>query len=473
MMKTGAPKAPLTLHDLPGLKVTVMGLGLHGGGVSSAAFFARHGCDVTVTDMKDEAYLEPSVRKLNGLSVRFVLGGHEDADFSRADVVIKNPAVPADNPFLSLARRIETDISVFLSLCDSPVLAVTGTKGKSTTVCALHHVLKMAHPDSKLGGNITLSPLEFLDGLLASRSRPPVVLELSSWQLGDLKGNPVFKPKIAAITNIMPDHQNRYAGMDDYVSDKKLIYAFQDEDDVTLCNRDDAYGRVFAGETRGAARYFSSSPLPPGEPGGYIAGGKGMVRTPGGDTEIVPAVLRVPGGHARLNLLVAGLAAHYFGVSGSVIRDGLAGFPGVEHRLEYTGTIGGARVFNDSAATIPEAAAAAVLSFKEPVILIMGGTDKKLDFSPLMDVSFAPEHVILLEGSAAAKVKSVLEMRKLPWSGPFANFKEAVEAGLALCLPGKVLVFSPGCASFEMFQNEFDRGRRFKELITAAIGRDA
>lgn len=469
-MKTSESKVPLSLTDLPGLRVTVMGLGLHGGGVSSAAFFARHGCDVTVTDMKDEASLEASIRKLNGLPIRYVLGRHEEADFSRTDVVIKNPAVPSGNRFLSLAGRVETDISVFLSLCDSPVLAVTGTKGKSTAVSALHHVLKFVRPDARLGGNITLSPLEFLDEILNAPERPPVVLELSSWQLGDLKGNPAFKPKIAAITNIMPDHQNRYAGMDDYVADKKLIYGFQDKDDITLCNRDDAYGKVFASETGGTVRYFSSSPLPSAVQGGYIHEEKGKVCTPGGVTEIVPAVLRVPGEHARLNLLVAGLCAHYFGVRDSVIRQGLAGFPGVEHRLEYVGCADGARVFNDSAATIPEAVAAAVRSFKEPVILIMGGTDKKLDFSPLMDVSFAPEHIILLDGSAVFKAKDALKARDLRWDGPFATLKEAVELGLSLCSPGKVLVFSPGCASFEMFQNEFDRGRRFKELITAAIG---
>ena len=458
------------IHDLPGLKVTVMGLGLHGGGAASAGFFARHGARVTVTDTKAEALLASSMEKLAGLGIRYVLGRHEKEDFLSADLVIKNPAVPADNPFLSLAGRVETDISVFLSLCASPLLAVTGTKGKSTAASAMHHVLARVFPGARLGGNITISPLEFLDELMTADPAPPVVLELSSWQLGDLRGNSVLKPKVSVITNILPDHQNRYRGMEDYVDDKKVIYGFQDGSDTTICNYDDPWGRIFAAGTGGRVAWFSRSALPLPLDGAWVEAGRGLSRLGTETGVLVPEQVLVPGVHGKLNLLAAGLACFSYGLSPEVISPALAQFPGIEHRLERVGTVGGVPAYNDSAATIPEATAAAVGSFSGPVTLIMGGTDKKLDFSPLLDVSFAPEHIILLEGSAGEKIRDVLGRRGLAFRGPFSRLEDALNEAVSLCSKNGVIVFSPGCASFEMFQNEFDRGKQFKKLLSAAAG---
>lgn len=198
-----------TASDLAGLHVTVMGLGLNGGGLSSARFFASKGAQVTVTDMKSEKELAPSIEALADFpGIRFVLGTHELSDFSGADMVIKNPGVKlAGNRFLENARSIETDISVFLRLSAAPILAVTGSKGKSSTVSALYHGLKKTGYPAFLGGNITVSPLTFLEETDAST---PVVLELSSWQLSDLRGRNLLKPRIALITPVMSDHQNWY-----------------------------------------------------------------------------------------------------------------------------------------------------------------------------------------------------------------------------------------------------------------------
>ncbi|MDR3200153.1 MAG: UDP-N-acetylmuramoyl-L-alanine--D-glutamate ligase, partial [Spirochaetales bacterium] len=145
--------------EIAGLKITVMGLGLNGGGLESARFFAQNGARVTVTDLRGEDILAPSLKELEGLPIRYVLGRHEEADFEDAGIVIKNPAVRPDSPYLALARRVETDMSVFLSLCRGPVLAVTGSKGKSSTASALHYGLQKSFPGSRLGGNITTSPL--------------------------------------------------------------------------------------------------------------------------------------------------------------------------------------------------------------------------------------------------------------------------------------------------------------------------
>ncbi|HOX92817.1 MAG TPA: UDP-N-acetylmuramoyl-L-alanine--D-glutamate ligase, partial [Spirochaetales bacterium] len=155
----------LKLNDLSSQRITVMGLGLNGGGLNAARFLAQKGAIVTVTDMKDEAALAPSIAQLQGLSIRYVLGRHELADFSQADMVIKNPAVRPDSPYLAASRRVETDLSIFLRFCPAPVLAITGSKGKSTTATALHYALNACGLKAHLGGNITLSPLSFLDAV--------------------------------------------------------------------------------------------------------------------------------------------------------------------------------------------------------------------------------------------------------------------------------------------------------------------
>jgi len=170
--------------DFKGLRVLIMGLGLHGGGIASARFFSQIGAIVTVTDLRDATSLESALQQLKGLPIRYVLGRHEVRDFESADIVIKNPGVRNDSPYLAYATHIETDISIFLRYSESAVIAVTGSKGKSTVATAIWHVLSRNMPKALLGGNITVSPLDFLQ---ETSEEVPVVLELSSWQLGDLR----------------------------------------------------------------------------------------------------------------------------------------------------------------------------------------------------------------------------------------------------------------------------------------------
>lgn len=231
------------------MKITVMGLGLHGGGLASALYCARHGAQVTVTDLRSEELLRESVERLAGLPVRFVLGRHDEADFATADLVIKNPAVPPGSPFLQAARArgvaIETDLSIFLSIARNPLVGVTGSKGKSTTAAAIAFGLARVDPRTVLPGNITVSPLACLDEL---DPRSPVVLELSSWQLGDLRGRGVLAPSISAFTVILPDHLDRYAGMGDYIADKKVLFGEQEQDQKAVFNLDDPWQKDFPGK---------------------------------------------------------------------------------------------------------------------------------------------------------------------------------------------------------------------------------
>ena len=463
------------LNDIAGLSVTVMGLGLNGGGLASARFFAEHGAkEVVVTDMKTEEELAPSVAELKPYpNVRFALGGHNIEDFRTADMVIKNPGVKSEgNPYLAAARCIETDISIFLKLSSAPVLAVTGSKGKSSTVSALYYGLQQCGIPAFLGGNITVSPLTFLT---ETRADTPVVLELSSWQLGDLAHCPQLKPKIALITHIMPDHQNWYGSMERYVADKKIIYRNQDKNDYTICNYDDGWGKIFAQETAGQVFWYSAHPLPPHLLGAWIApDGSARIRLKAGDDRLLPPKIAVPGAALKQNVMAASLALALYGVEPRKIPDAMKTYGGIPHRLEFFYETEQFKFYNDSAATIPEAAAAAVNAFDKPVILITGGTDKKLDFTGLAPELKKAKALFLLAGTGTDKLIPLLQAEHTPYFGPFQDLTtllEAVRNETEHALRSRstaaqeIVVFSPGATSFGMFKNEFDRGLRFQEAV--------
>jgi UDP-N-acetylmuramoylalanine--D-glutamate ligase len=459
-----------------GMKVTVMGLGINGGGLASALYCARRGAAVTVTDLRSSEALQDSMDQLQAFPVRYVLGRHEEADFTGADLVIKNPAVSPASPFLVAARRagvaVETDLSIFLAGSRNPLIAVTGSKGKSTTASAIAFCLSRVFRGARLGGNITVSPLSFADELAPG---DPVVLELSSWQLGDLRGRGLLKPAISAFTIILPDHLDRYPGMTEYVADKKAIFQEQEPGQTAVFNLDDPWQAEFPRETRAAALYYSRSVLPDDRPGAWLEGDDGKARLIGSAARTILGSTRVVGSHNRTNLLCAGLCLLAFGLKPEVIRKALGEFPGIEHRLELVTEWQGVRIYNDSAATIPHATAEALRSVAGPVVLIAGGTDKNIDFAPLAGVARIPSSLLLLAGTGTEKIRALLDLEGVGYEGPFSSLAEAVKVGLerarrAARETGATLLFSPGCTSFGMFQNEFDRGRRFKEIVADLTG---
>lgn len=498
-----------SLADIKGKKITVMGLGLNGGGTASAIFLARYGAQVCITDMKTEEELFPSVEKIRSTPdidqslITFALGGHKIEDFENADCVIKNPGVKIENNvYLSAAKAIETDISLFLRFTKAPVIAVTGSKGKSSTVSAIHYGLCKAGFEAFLGGNITVSPLNFLE---KTNEHTPVVLELSSWQLADLRGRGVLKPKIAVITTIVPDHQNWYGAMEPYVADKKLIYADQDKDCYTLCKYKDEWGSVFARETKGKIVWHAE-----GEAGIELANNaaielgenevgiawvdssglgkfhrRGTAVTPSSKAEtLLPEKLSVPGTHMKENLLKAGIVLRLMGVPSDKIAEVLASYSGIPHRLEafFKWQIlrsREVRFYNDSAATVPEATIAAINSFEEKISLICGGTDKDCNFEQLAQVLVESRKnghlagLYLLDGTGTQKLLGYLPDSFKKGLKPFDGLEPLLQKLKADVekmnqehkdLP--VVVFSPGATSFGMFKNEFDRGNTFKDMVT-------
>ena len=474
-----------------------MGLGLNGGGEACARFFLQHGASVTVTDAKTEADLKPTVDALrndpsiDGTKLRFVLGGHHIEDFETADCVIKNPGVKREgNRYRASAKAVETDISIFLSFTKAPIIAITGSKGKSSTVSALYYGLKEAGLNAFLGGNITVSPLTFLE---RTDVTTPVVLELSSWQLADLRGRGILKPRIALITKIVPDHQNWYGNMEDYIADKRLIYAEQSAGDFAIFDADGdeigtgpktggTWGDFFASEANGVVLRYSQNVLADGMYGAWLTDDdmhSGCIRLPGKDeSETLITTLSVPGKHMRQNVLNAALIMRLWGIEAEKIMRILSGWGGIEHRLQFFHTyMNGIRFYNDSCATVPEAAAAALKAFKDNVVLITGGTDKDLDFKPLAaalsekNKATNVKALFLLAGSGTEKLIVSLEKDGVRYNGAYRNLDRLLCA-LKIYLDGHEketvhVIFSPGCASFELFKNEFDRGRQFMEKVKA------
>lgn len=457
--------------------VTVMGLGLNGGGIAAVRFFLKKGAYVTVTDMKTAEQLKTSVDELNNDKtlpldrLTYRLGEHRIEDFESADCVIKNPGVKYEgNKYLAAAKAIETDLSIFLRFTECPVIAVTGSKGKSSTVSAIYYGLKTAGYKTFLGGNITVSPLTFFDEVSLDT---PVVIEFSSWQLADLRGRGVLKPHIAIITKIVPDHQNWYGNMEDYVADKRLIYADQDSGDYSIfdagpdepgtgpaCGR--TWGDLFAKESKGTVlRYDAENPR-------YDLG-----------------KLLVPGKHMRTNCQNAALVMQLMNIPKDRIVEILQSWPGIDHRLQYfhswkndNGTT--FKFYNDTCATVPEAAAAATQAFEKPVILLTGGTDKGLELNKFTEAVInrdgsytAVKSLYFLAGSATDKILPELDKAGVKYNGPYTTLAAALDA-IKQNLSGisgkdEIVVFSPGATSFGMFNNEFDRGNQFmngvKELF--------
>ena len=283
--------------------------------------------------------------------------------------------------------------------------------------------------------------------------------------MADLKESKMLIPKIAIITNIMPDHQNRYSSMDEYVKDKKLIYANQTKNDFLICNFDDEYGKIFAAESSAKVLFVSQKALPINTEGAFIRNYKGYVRINGMEEQVLPKDIKIPGEHNRLNLLYAALVLKLSGISSKDISKGLKNFTGIAHRMELVTVRNKVSWYNDSASTIPQATAAAMNGARTPFRLIAGGTDKKLDFNGTIDSFSQALSIYLLEGSATDRLTVFLDNKNISYNGPYNNLQSAVSAAEKAGKPGEMVIFSPGATSFGMFNNEFERGDQFRQIV--------
>jgi UDP-N-acetylmuramoylalanine--D-glutamate ligase len=400
-----------TRNFFAGKRVTVMGLGLNEGGVGTVRFLSEMGVkEIVVTDLKSEEELRPSLEALKGIrGIRSVLGEHREVDFIETDLVIKNPGLPWDNPFIQIAEAnqvpVTVDAGIFFDLCPVPIIGVTGTKGKTTTASLIAHLLEESGQSVVRAG---ISRISVLGELHKATKGSVVVFELSSWRLSAL-ARIQKSPALSVVTNVYPDHQNYYGDMASYSEDKKNIFRFQSSGAVIL-NADNVWTQAMGAEA--PARVIWFSPAGESTTEGFRLVRERIVERHADQEEEIARLsgTALLGEHHYANALAAVAAVRTFGIEPAVIQRGLFSFRGVPHRLELVGTRRGVRFFNDSAATIPEASIAALESFSEPVYLIVGGTDKALDFTQLAAVILERvKGVIFLKGTGTDKLLVALE----------------------------------------------------------------
>jgi UDP-N-acetylmuramoylalanine--D-glutamate ligase len=442
-------------------------LGLHGGGVGIVKFLAEHGAKVIVTDLKTKEDLAVSIEKLKGIkNIEFVLGQHRKEDFSNVDLVVKNPAVPWDNPHVKLALEskvpVEMDSSLFFRFCKNPIIGITGTKGKTTTASLIFEILKEAGKNPIKVGSGQVSVLDKLDNL---KNDSTVVFELSSWRLSALKKEKV-SPHISVITNIFRDHQNYYKTMESYISDKKNIFLFQKPEDYLVINCDDEGMKNMADEAK--SQVVKCSLNPEKNPSVFLENDSIFVNDGNDTKKVIDAKdLKIPGEHNIYNALTAIAATYFFGVPIEPIKKALQNFNGVPHRLELVCELDGVKYYNDTAATIPDAVLASLKSFAQPIILIAGGADKKLDFTTLgKEILNLTKKVVFLKGNGTDRLIEEINKNNPGHEFPVCgSMQESVETAKGLAEQGDIILLSPGCASFGLFLNEFDRGDKFKEAV--------
>lgn len=426
------------MHVLDGKRILIMGLGSFGGGVGAARFCAGKGAAVTVTDMRPESELRQSMEQLADLNIRYRLGGHDESDFTSADLVIVNPAVDRrNNRFLRAAQEagveLTTEIGLFIERVDRQrVIGVTGTAGKSTTVAMIGHLLAASlGPDRMhIGGNLGGSLLGRL-----GRIQPDdwIVLELSSFMLEALHD---WSPHIAVVTNVSDNHLDRHGSFAEYAAAKQRVLAFQQPEDWAVL------GPRLPEVIRPRTRHHTIIGLPV----------NGFPR------------LSIPGEHNRLNALMALKAVECAGVhyqSPAAADEVLRSFTGLPHRLQLVLEHGDVRFYNDSKSTTPESAMLALGAF-EPgqVHAILGGYDKKADLRPLAMRAAqhcAAVYTIGQTGDDIADAAGGSVQR-------CGTLEAAIRDAIGAARPGEVILLSPGCASWDQFANYEERGRRFAEL---------
>lgn len=449
-------------------KILLVGLGILGGGLSMAKFLISKGARLTITDLRNKNELGGMIKKLPS-TVKYTLEKHNTSDFENADIIIFNPAVSYFGKWVKLAQKLQkefyNDYTFFLKNLEGRkeqplIIGITGTRGKTTIANWTNHLI----PSSVVGGNI---PDKNLLKIMDKKTKV-FVLELSSYQLEFAQKN-ATAPDIAVLTNIYVDHLNRYGSFEKYKEVKFNIFKNQTANDALILNNDEQIAKEILSKNPKAHLFFiSTKTLPRDENGLFFEKDKIFYQHNGAKSLAGTVTGLAP--HEKANLLCAMMAAHLAGVDGKEITSRIKNLPQVKFRQEVIYDKKRLKIINDSAGTSPDAAIAAVEKFKDQdnFVLICGGTDKKLEFDTLAKIIkkyVKPENLFLLSGSATNKLKAALH--KLMYISSIKEFDglEELVKDLSENVKNGAIVFSPGCASFEKFKNEFDRGEKFNRLV--------
>ncbi len=445
--------------DLTDKRVLVVGLGRSG--VAAAQLCAARGARVTVTDKRPAGELAAAASALPA-SVARELGGHRRETFLAADLIVLSPGVP-EIPELAAARAAGVAITGELELASrfvtAPIVAITGTNGKSTTTTLIGEMLRATGRPTFVGGNLG-EPLAEAVGTPAAEAGGFCVVEASSFQLETVE---TLRPRVAALLNITADHLDRYDGMAGYAAAKARIFAAQTAGDWAVVNADDDLaGRAAAGAPSRKLQFSIARAL---REGAWSSDGQLVVQLPGEPAERYPADLPWLAGqrHNQANALAALLSARLAGASPDAARTGLLAFRPLAHRMELVAEASGVSYYDDSKGTNVGAVVAALDGFPRPVVLIAGGRDKGGDYGPLAEVLARVGRAAILIGEAADKIEAALRGRVAVQRA--ATLDAAVEAARDLARRGDAVVLSPACSSFDMFRDYAHRAEVFRAAV--------
>ena len=459
--------------ELKGKKILVVGLGKSG--LASALFLRSQGAQVTVSDVRSVDALARELPALLDAGVMVEAGGHGLLTFRRQDWIIVSPGVPLDTPELAQVLRYGLPVIGELELASrflrGKTLAITGSNGKTTTTALCGEILRASGQPTQVGGNIGL-PVIALVG--QSTDDGWNVLEVSSFQL---ETTVQFRPNIAVILNITPDHLDRHGNIENYIAAKERIFANQTSDDFLVLNAENAETQHAA--ARAKARIFWFSARRPVRQGSFVYQ-DAIVWRQDEQAALEPVLplseIPLKGEHNVENILAAVCAAKLAGVPAAVIRKAVAEFRAVEHRLEFVAKIRGVEYYNDSKATNVDAAMKAIASFPGGVHLILGGKDKDSDYTLLQPLLRERVRAVYTIGSAAQKIERQIAEAVPPvpcQMVPCQTLERAIEEAAKNAQSGDVVLLAPACSSFDQFENYEHRGRVFKQLVLARQGVEA
>jgi UDP-N-acetylmuramoylalanine--D-glutamate ligase len=452
----------MNLMDIKDKRVLVVGLGKSG--VASALFLKAHGARVTVSDTKSGDELRNEIPSLLDHGITVETGGHGERTFRGQDLIVVSPGVPVDAPLLAQARAMGEavigEIELAARFLPGPIVAITGSNGKTTTTTLIGEILTAGGLPALVGGNIGTPAIS-----LAERAKPDsvIVLEVSSFQLETIQA---FRPKVAVMLNVTPDHLDRHRTFEAYVDAKARIFENQRGDDFAVLNEDDPTCVSMAARTRAQVFWFSRQKEV--KQGAWVRDGNILFRD-GASSHRNPQreimlVSEIPlkGAHNLENVLAAVCAGALMGCAPEKIRAAVRDFKAVEHRLEFVATIRGVDYYNDSKATNVDATIKALESFPANIHLILGGKDKGSDYSVLNELLRQRVKRVYTIGAAAAKIESQIKGVEVVHA---ENLENALRKANAVAEAGEVVLLAPACASFDQFKNYEQRGLVFKEIV--------
>ena len=443
--------------ELAGKQVLVVGLARTG--IATALFCAERGARVTASEERPEREIAEAAAKLRAAGVTLELGGHRPETFTRQDLIVPSPGVPPTMAALAAARVIGvpvwSEIELAWRFLRGRLICITGSNGKTTTTSLIAHILETARLPVQAAGNIGTPLISRVD---ISSDASFTVVEASSFQLESISA---FRPDIAVLLNVTPDHLDRHGSIEAYGAAKARIFENQTPEDAAILNADDAIAHQYAPS---GPRVFWFSREKRVASGCYLRGDEVVFRSDGTESILLERkMIGLRGSHNIENVLAAAAAAKLAGVEPGAIAEGVRTFAGVEHRIEYVATISGVEYFNDSKATNVDATLKALDAFPGNVVLILGGKDKGSDYKILRKSLRSHARLALLIGSAADKIEAELGgVIPVERAGTLAR---AVETASRHAQPGDTVLLAPACASFDQFENYEHRGRVFKQLV--------